>query len=556
MHSSEFIKKNTGTLKEIFLLLILAGLVFLIYSSNLKGTFIFDDSRIENNAPLHITQLSLKNLATAGFESSPNTRPVAYITFALNYYFHGFHTTGYHLVNICIHILAAIFLFLLIKATLNLPPVSPKYGKYTWLPFAVALVWAVHPLQTQSVTYIIQRMNSLAAMFYILALYLYVRGRLSGTGGLKWLFFLCSFVAGVLSLGSKETAATLPFFIFLYEWYFLQDLDSAWLKKQVIPAAIIILLLGFLVLFYLGTDPIAYVQSSYSARNFSLPERLLTEFRVVFFYISLLLFPHPDRLNLDHHFMPSVSIVSPITTLLSVAALLALLGLAVGTAKKNRLFSFCILWFLGNLFIESSVIGLEIIFEHRNYLPSMMATLLIISYIFSLLHRHSWVRITIICFIVILLSFWTYDRNSVWNDKISLWSNCVAKSPEKARPHNNLGYALKQQGRLKEALAHYQQTVRIDPEFFEAYNNIGNIYMILGKFDKAIENYNMSLKIKPGNPLVHMNMGNAFVQHWQLEKALLHYGEAISLKPDFDEARLQFLITRQMIERKKARTRQ
>jgi tetratricopeptide (TPR) repeat protein len=80
--------------------------------------------------------------------------------------------------------------------------------------------------------------------------------------------------------------------------------------------------------------------------------------------------------------------------------------------------------------------------------------------------------------------------------------------------------------------------------------------MILGKFDKAIENYNMSLKIKPGNPLVHMNMGNAFVQHWQLEKALLHYGEAISLKPDFDEARLQFLITRQMIERKKARTRQ
>ena len=165
-------------------------------------------------------------------------------------------------------------------------------------------------------------------------------------------------------------------------------------------------------------------------------------------------------------------------------------------------------------------------------------------------------RITIICFIVILLSYWTYDRNSVWNDKISLWSDCVAKSPEKARPHNNLGYALKQQGRLKEALVHYQQTVRIDPEFFEAYNNIGNIYMILGKFDKAIENYNMSLKIKPGNPLVHMNMGNAFVQHWQLEKALLHYGEAISLKPDFDEARLQFLITRQMIERKKARTRQ
>jgi tetratricopeptide (TPR) repeat protein len=154
------------------------------------------------------------------------------------------------------------------------------------------------------------------------------------------------------------------------------------------------------------------------------------------------------------------------------------------------------------------------------------------------------------------LSSWTYDRNSVWNSKITLWSDCAAKSPGKARPHNNLGYALKQQGRLKEALAHYQQTIRIDPEFFEAYNNIGNIYMIFGKFDKAIENYNMSLKIKPGNPLVHMNIGNAFVKLWQLEKALLHYGEALHLKPDYEEARLRFLSTQNMIDRKKARTRQ
>jgi hypothetical protein len=556
MHQSDFIKKNAGTLKDISLLLILAGLIFLIYSSNLKGTFIFDDSRLENNPPLHITQLSLTNLLKAGFKSSPSTRPISYITFALNFYFHGFQTTGYHLVNICIHIMAAIFLFLLIKTTLSLPPLSIKYGKYTWLPFAVALVWAVHPLQTQSVTYIIQRMNSLSAMFYILAFYLYARGRLSQTRGMKWLFFFGFFLAGILSLGSKETAATLPFFIFLYEWYFFQDLDSAWLKKQIIPAAIIILFFGFLVFLYLGTDPLAYILSSYGSRNFTLPERILTEFRVVVFYISLLLFPHPARLNLDHHFLYSSSLISPITTLLSMAFLLVLLGLAVGTARRNRLFSFCIIWFLGNLVIESSVIGLEIIFEHRNYLPSMMAILLIISTVFQLLHKSSWVKIAIICFIVILLSSWTYDRNSVWNSKITLWSDCAAKSPGKARPHNNLGYALKQQGRLKEALAHYQQTIRIDPEFFEAYNNIGNIYMMFGKFDKAIENYNMSLKIKAGNPLVHMNIGNAFVKLWQLEKALLHYGEALHLKPDYEEARHRFLSTQNMLDRKKARTRQ
>jgi hypothetical protein len=293
---------NNGPLKQFLPMLGLAIIIFLIYSSNLSGPFIFDDSRIENNPPLHITNLSLQSLTKAGFESSPSTRPVSYITFALNYYFHGFHTTGYHLVNICIHVLAAIFLFLLIKTTLSLPHLQNKYAKFAWLPFAAALFWAVHPLQIQSVTYIIQRMNSLSAMFYILSLYLYAKGRLSGPGVRKWLLFTGALLAGILALGSKETAATLPFFIFLYEWYFFQDFDLSWFIKQVIPAAVLVLFFTVLVFLYLGSDPFSTILATYNLRDFTITQRVLTEFRVVVFYIGLLFFPHPGRLNLDHYF--------------------------------------------------------------------------------------------------------------------------------------------------------------------------------------------------------------------------------------------------------------
>jgi hypothetical protein len=553
MDQSKFFQKHAGTFKEILLLLGLATLIFLVYSSNLSGPFIFDDSRIENNPQLHITQLSLKNLARAGFESSPSTRPVSYITFALNHYFHGFDPQGYHLVNIAIHILAAIFLYLLIKTTLNLPLLRSRFEAYPWLPFAAALIWATHPLQTQSVTYIIQRMNSLAAMFYILSLYLYVKGRLVDGISKKSVLFLCSLFVGLLSLGSKEIAFTLPFFILLYEWYFLQDLDTVWLKRRVIPASIIFIFLAVLVFLYLGAGPIDIISKSYGARDFTMIQRVLTESRVVIFYISLLLFPHPARLNLDHHFIVSNSLFDPLTTLLSLGCLAILFGLAAVYARKYRLISFCIIWFLGNLLIESSLIGLEIIFEHRNYLPSMMAVLLIILPVFHFINRPSWLPIVILCLIVILLSSWTYTRNRIWSDRISLWSDCAAKSPLKARPHNNLGVALKKSGKLTAAVEHFNTTIRLDPEFTEAYNNLGNTYILLGKYDEGIRNYLAALQISPQNAKVHTNLGNAYAKRWELEKAIYHYSEALRKKPYDQELQLNLLSVQRMLDARRSR---
>ena len=524
----------------------LVAFVFIVYASNLDGPFIFDDSRIENNPQLHITSLSLHNLAKAGFESSPSTRPVSYMTFALNYYFHGFQTRGYHLVNICIHALAAILLFLLIRTTLNLPPLRAKYSTYTWLPFAAALVWAVHPLQTQSVSYIIQRMNSLAALFYILSLYLYTRARLARNTEKKWLLFIGALLAGILALGSKETAATLPFFIFLYEWYFFQDLKLSWLKRQVIPALIMLAGITFLVLLYLGRNPLEYITATYGSREFTLSQRLLTEFRIVVFYISLLLFPHPSRLNLDHHVILSTGIFSPVSTLISAVILLLLFIAALVSARKYRLLSFCLLWYLGNIVIESSFIGLELIFEHRNYLPSMMLVLLVLTLLLPIL-RYPWIKILSISIVVLFFSFWTFERNSVWRDKMTLWSDSASKSPGKARPHNNLGVALKKKYRLDEAVAHFTTTIRLDPEFTEAYNNLANSYILLGRYEEAIAHYKMALALKPNNSLLHRNLGNALFDTWQLQEALFHYKVALRLNPGDIEARQNLARTQQMI---------
>ncbi|MDT8288032.1 MAG: hypothetical protein RQ748_13060, partial [Elusimicrobiales bacterium] len=166
--------------------------------------------------------------------------------------------------------------------------------------------------------------------------------------------------AGLCALGSKEIAATLPLLIFLCEWYFIQDLSRVWLKRA-LPFLLSLAGLFLLIVFvHLGADPLAAIQGAYRHREFSLGERLLTELRVVVFYLSLFFYPAPQRLNLDHHFALSGSLLEPVATLLAGLAIVFLASAAILSARRSPLFSFALAWFLLNLAIESTVIGLEI----------------------------------------------------------------------------------------------------------------------------------------------------------------------------------------------------
>ncbi len=508
-------------------------LVFLIYSSNLAGPFVFDDGRnIRDNPAIRLTEISWPGLKEAATQSPLPNRPLAYVSFALNYYFNGYRTAGYRLVNILIHMLAGAFLYVFLKTTLRLPVMQARFGNSQWLPCIAVLIWLVHPLHTQSVTYIVQRMNSMAAMFYILSMLCYARARLTQVPAFKWLLAGACLVTGILALAAKETAATLPGFILVYEWFFFQDLSREWLKRHLpFIAAVTILLIGITII-YLGGHPLQKILSRYELRDFTPTQRVLTELRVVILYLSLLIYPHPKRLNLDYDYPLSNSLVDPVTTLL---ALLAIAGLVAGSfllAKKERLISFCLLWYCANLVIESSIIGLEIVFEHRTYLPSMMmiplAVFLVERYLKSKI-----LKVTAICSIILVFAAWTYERNAVWRNPVSLWRDVVAKSPQKLRPHNNLGNALKHQGKYEEAIYHFNKALELNPGYAKAHNNLGTVLAAQGKTDEAIKHFGIALYVDPGYAAAHSNVGVVLAGRNEIEKAIVHFREALRLKPDY-----------------------
>jgi Flp pilus assembly protein TadD len=530
---------NRIHLKFLAILLLFTALGFSIYSNTLDSPFVFDDlARIKENPYIHLTQLNFKDILKVGFSKrSSKNRPIGNISFALNYYFHKYDLRGYHVVNIIIHVLTGFFLYWFLKITLNLPTVRSRYEHPDLIAFFAALLWLVHPVNTQSVTYIVQRLNSMAAMFYVLSLLLYLNGRLTQTKPKSWLWFVGSAFSWILALGCKQNSATLPFFVFLYEWYFFQNLNREWLKHKLKYFIGIIIIFGFIALLYLGPNPLEKFTSfkDFSNKEFTFTERVLTQFRVVIYYLNLFFFPHPSRLNLDYDYPLSHSLFNPLTTLLSLCFIIGSLGLAVFLAKKERLISFGIFWFFGTLVIESSILPLAIIFEHRTYLPYVLVGVVPVLLIYRYI-KIDWLKLGLLSAVLILFSIWTFERNRDWKDDVTIWADAVKKSPNKARPHNNLGEALAKQEKTDEAINHYLKALQIKPNFAEAYQNLGVALGLKGKTDEAINSYHKALEIRPGYAKAHMGLGVELFNRNRVEEAIDHYYKALKLNPGSDEA--------------------
>jgi tetratricopeptide (TPR) repeat protein len=521
---------------ETPLLMLLAIAVIFIYSETLSGPFIFDDrNNIMENPHIRISHITLNNLASAAFDSPSHKRPVANISFALNYYIHGYNVVGFHAVNIIIHLVTGILLYFFVQTTFRTPALQSRYEHYKWIAFFTAAIWLVHPLQTQSVSYIVQRMNSLAAMFYILSFLCYAQLRLNPQKRSKWWLFFGCILAGILALGTKQNTATLPFFLLLYEWYFFRDLSLKWLKEHLALLAGLLLLLAIVAFIFLGTAPLDKIWTGYASRNFTPVQRLLTEMRVVIFYIGLFLWPHPSRLNLDRDFALSYSLTDPITTLLAMLAIALLMVMAASMAKNQRLISFTILWFLGNLAIESSIFGLEIIFEHRLYLPSMMCSLVAVLLV-ARWAKPVWLKPLILCALAIVAAVWTHERNEVWCDRITIWEDCVKKSPHKARPYNNLGAALADAGQYAKAIAQYHKALQINPYYPKAYNNLGFALVKQGKVEESIPQFLKALQLDSGDYETLSNLGVALIMQKRHQEAIKYLSEAVALNPNFAPA--------------------
>ncbi|MFC1657287.1 tetratricopeptide repeat protein [Candidatus Moduliflexota bacterium] len=528
--------KAGAGVRTILLCALLCAAALLAYSGTFEVPFLFDDvAAIERNPNVQITRLTPAQIGRV-LDDPPyyGNRPVAMVSFALNHIAGGLDVRGYHAVNMLIHLVAAIVLFFLFRATLRIAGTGRSSPDL--VAFAAALLWTVHPLQTQSVTYILQRMNSLASLFFFLSMLLYVRGRTAGAGRAPWLYWLGALTAGALALGSKETAVSLPLIILLYEFIFFRGFDLSWVWRRW-PVILGFGLFALFILFrYQGPDPWETIVEKYEIRNFTLEERLLTELRVLLFYLRLLILPLPSQLNIDHDFPLSSSMLDPPTTLLSAFVIAVLIFGALLYGRRRPLFSFAILWYFGTLALESSFIGLEIIFEHRVYLPSAFPMLAAVCAVDELVPARRF-KVFLLAAAAVMLAVWTYQRNAAWKDDVTFWRDAASKSPAKARPHNNLGEALVGRGELIEAEEHFRKALKADQEYLAARINLGNALAIQGDHDRAISHYRRALKALKDNPEILINLGNALAASGRIDEAIQEYGTALQLDPDSIPAR-------------------
>ena len=517
--------------RRFCLLLLLAVLTALVYSNTMEAPFFLDDKvNIVENPFVRLTELTPEKFVRLAFESPCPNRPVANVSFGLNYFFDQYNPVGYHAVNILVHITSGILLYYFVIITLMVNPGLLRHGHLHAVAFFTALIWLVHPLQTQSVTYIVQRMNSMSAMFYLASLLSYIKGRLATEDRKKWLWFIVCLVGWILALGSKEIAASLPFVLLLYEWYVFQHCGTLWLRRNSWFLVSVISVFGLAVLLYTDFAPFRWILSGYSCRDFTLLERVLTQFRVIVYYVGLIIYPHPSRLSLLHDFGISRSLIDPPSTLICIAAIVVTVLAACWLSRKEPLLSFAVLWFFGNLVIESSVVGLEIIFEHRIYLPSMLVSLLIVTLCYRYV-RNTTMATSLLCICVAVLSFWTYQRNTLWNDKIAFWQDCTNKACSDVRAFHNLGNAYLKRDRLDDAAKSYKKALTIDSDYVKSLVGLGHVLREKGDITEAISVHERAIKMAPKNGSSYNHLGADYIKLGQIDSAFVALKKAVALTP-------------------------
>jgi tetratricopeptide (TPR) repeat protein len=577
--------RTTGLACVVIVLAALAA-----YHNSFNGPFIFDDW------PAITKNLTIRHLGSALSPPSDGGgiigRPFVNFSFAVNYAIGGLQVWGYHAVNVAIHIMAGLTLFGIVRRTLasrlaaqrfQISDFRSEMSEPTWLALTVALLWTVHPLQTESVTSIVQRTESLMGLFYLLTLYCFIRGAEGGksrvqaseSGSLPnsafQLFSLSAFwlpasvLCCLLGMAAKEVMVSAPLIVLLYDRTFVSgSFREAWQRRGRwhLGLAGTWLMLGYLVVhmggsrgegagFGLRVTPWTYA---------------LTQCRAIVLYLRLAIWPHP--LVFDY----GTDVVRQIAPVLPQAIILTLLvGGTIFMLMYRPALGFAGAWFFAILAPSSSVVPLvgQTVAEHRMYLPlAAVITLLVLG-----LYAKIGPRILILfAAAAVGLGWLTIQRNKDYRSDLAIWSDTVAKCPESARAHNNLGGALANipgrqseaiaeyeealrispdypdalnnlgcilaniPGRLPEAIGHLETAIRLKPDYVKARNNLGIILFKAGRNSEAMAQFQEAVQIKPGEAESHDNLGIALEKAGRLSEAISQFEEAVRINPDYAEA--------------------
>jgi Tfp pilus assembly protein PilF len=496
--------------KYAFTFISLLIILLAIYSNSFYGEWHFDDfANIVENPYIQIKSFSWPEIkhCVFGIFQDRLLRPLSYFSFALNYKFGGMDVFGFHVVNFIIHYLSAVFLFLFIYNTLKLPLLREKYSL---IAYPVALLstffWAINPVWVTSITYVVQRMASMAGLFYIMSMYFYLKGRTAQNLTFTTSLFILSLIAGFAAVLTKENTVMLPVSILLFDLFLIQGATKENIKK--FSKIIFLPLLLILIIGLIYTGGFSNALAGYDIRDFSMMQRILTEPRVILFYLSLLFYPISSRLTLLYDIEISRSLFQPWTTIPSILLILFIIGFALYIVRKRPLISFCIIFYFLNHLIEGSVFSLELIYEHRNYLPSMLLFVPLAEFIIHAIDYFSYQKI--IQFIVALgiaiilvgAGDITYSRNKIVSDDFLLWFDNIDKSPGLSRPHGNLGRIYHINNENKKALKEYKKAIILNKfESKEAMAvqecNLGLFYFEEMKNDLAMEQFKKSAEILP-----------------------------------------------------------
>ncbi len=441
-------------------LVALALAVAVVYGKSLPFSFQYDDFRnIVHNPAIRVHSLSPAELwgVTGQTRYVGDNRPLAYRTFAVNRYLGGDDPWGFRLVNVGIHAAAAALVFWLACRLSSLTG-GPRRPGWAW---AAAALWALHPVQTGTVVYVVQRMTSLATLLYLGGLLAYLRGRCHG----RPLWFAPAAVLFYLACQTKEIAFAFPALLALVEVAFFPPARRLvarfpWLIAAV-PAVGAVALAAALHLYRPG----------YAEYTFTWQQRVLTEWRVVAHYLGLLALPHPSRLVADYHWSVSTGLLAPATTLAALAFHLGLLAAGAWALIRRPLYGFAVLAFYLHLVIESTVIPLDLVFEHRLYLPSAF---LLAGACAAVADGARWAAgrgwgranataAALAVALALLGATWSWQRLDAWRDPITLWLDVLAKQPDSARAHGNLGKEYHQRGDLGAARRHLTRAYQLDP---------------------------------------------------------------------------------------------
>ncbi|OGT22027.1 MAG: hypothetical protein A2V90_06955 [Gammaproteobacteria bacterium RBG_16_57_12] len=494
------------------------------------GFFLDDDSNIVMAPALHWTEITADGVRHVAEHALLPLRFVANLSFALNHYISALAPAPYHWTNLVIHLgvgAALLWVILLLQP-------REQSSQQRWAMMAALLaagLFLLHPLNIQAVTYTVQRMTLLAALFSLLAVALYLSAwnRTSRAGRL-WLGS-ASLLCWLLALFSKEIAVVLPLVIIIYEACFNAAqwrlrLSRMWQRaggKAVIALIVTVLVAAGLMLVW-QYGPALRWSETFPNRDFNGYQRVLTELRVQFFYLSLLFWPGADRLNLEHDFLLSTGLFTPWTTVLAAIGLLSILLGASWLARRQPRYGFPLLAYLALHLIESGPIDLELVFEHRMYLPMTMLAVLAANLLIDSGKRRT-LALLLVAGLLVPLTIVAHQRNLVWGDPdpLRLLYDCAEKSPNKFRAQFNLGTQLGRYGRLVEAERVLVYARTLNPQHSEIYNQLGNVYLLLRRQPEAIWHYQQSVINNPANAEAQYNLAMMYESVGQIPQAIEHY---------------------------------